>query len=638
MSVVTMAPSSVLIVIFFAILTILTVVGCSQESNNETRLCKRLATDYHLQISCGDTGIIPEGCDTFEGLRILEIKHCTSASQTFLVKTEYQEHLGRVKRLNLSRNSLQELRVDTLGNLSQLRLIDLSHNELTTLDPRVFTGQAGLRYIDLSHNLLESLDLSDTRTHKLQVLDLSHNRLQFIDVGPAFFNKLRMLDLSHNNISSYNVGNTIRTQFPKLEMLDLSHNGISGTILRSAVDVFKRNVTIDLSYNDICRMDMRMTTMDVMIAKKAFSSRSYTTSYRLNDNPILCDCYAGILNSTFNASRSQGVIVEPFACEDGQVVDLESAETLKCPVPDYFGMESFQSCPDSCDCNYSILGNWVEINCSSRGLNKFPDVEQFPRIKNNDTEIDLILSNNQIDQLKVNLSHLNIVHLDLSHNKIANIDQEFLPDSLKSLMLHDNILDISVGFLHQFSSIRMNLSNTPLVCTCSGRNVLRNSLFRDHSHIHKCSYGAFSVLNSDLIIIVCHDKFQFYLGAIIVIIVLLIFLCLICKFGGPQAPKNTMFDVFISYSHKDAEFAEQVLYPGLEEAGLKVCIHTVHWQLGEAISDQIVGSVAKSKKTLIVLSNSYVNSEWTRMEFMAAESLTRKDNFQVKLDRGVIEI
>ena len=111
-------------------------------------------------------------------------------------------------------------------------------------------------------------------------------------------------------------------------------------------------------------------------------------------------------------------------------------------------------------------------------------------------------------------------------------------------------------------------------------------------------------------------------------------LCLICKFGGPQAPKNTMFDVFISYSHKDAEFAEQVLYPGLEEAGLKVCIHTVHWQLGEAISDQIVGSVAKSKKTLIVLSNNYVNSEWTRMEFMAAESLTRKDNFQVILERG----
>ena len=151
--------------------------------------------------------------------------------------------------------------------------------------------------------------------------------------------------------------------------------------------------------------------------------------------------------------------------------------------------------------------------------------------------------------MKVNLSHLNIVHLDVSHNKIMTIDQDLLPDSLKSLMLHDNILDISVGFLRQFSNIKMNLSNTPLVCTCSGRRMLRSFYVRDLSHLlsSQCSHGAFSVLNSDLIIIVCHDRFQFYLGAIIVILILLIFLCLVCKLGAPQAPKNTIFDVFISY-------------------------------------------------------------------------------------------
>lgn len=631
-----MAPSYV-IVKCVAIFSTITLVGCSLESSNKKVLCQRSEKDLHLRINCGDTENVPEACDTFEGLNFLEFRHCPSAPQTFLVKTEYQAHLRRVKRLNLSRNSLTELSDRALRNLSQLRLIDLSHNDLAALSRRVFTGQAALRYLDLSHNRLESLDLSWTRTHKLQVLDLSHNRLEYIDVGTGFFNKLRMLDLSHNNIKTYDVGNTIRTQFGKLELLDLSHNEISGTVLRSDVDVFKLNVTIDLSYNSISRVDMRMTPRDVMVAKKAFYSGSYTTSYRLHGNPIICDCYAGILNSTFNASRSQGVIVEPFECEDGQVVDIESSETLSCPVPDYFGMGSFQSCPDSCNCSYSILGGWTMINCTSRGLNTFPDIEQFPRVTNDATaKMILLLANNQIDQLKVNLSHLNIVHLDMSHNKIVKIDHDLLPDSLESLILHDNILDISVGFLHQFSNVRMNLSNTPLVCTCSGRKILKSAFIRDNSQIlsNKCSYGAFSVLNSDLIIIVCHDKFQFYLGTIIVIIILLIFLCLVCKFGGPQAPKDTLFDVFISYSHKDAEFAEQVLYPGLEEAGLKVCIHTVHWQLGEAISDQIVASVDKSKKTLIVLSNNYVNSEWTKLEFAAALHFSKKDN--VKVIRGVV--
>ena len=33
------------------------------------------------------------------------------------------------------------------------------------------------------------------------------------------------------------------------------------------------------------------------------------------------------------------------------------------------------------------------------------------------------------------------------------------------------------------------------------------------------------------------------------------------------------YDVFISYSHKDEEWADEVLRPNLENAGLKVCIN-----------------------------------------------------------------
>ena len=51
--------------------------------------------------------------------------------------------------------------------------------------------------------------------------------------------------------------------------------------------------------------------------------------------------------------------------------------------------------------------------------------------------------------------------------------------------------------------------------------------------------------------------------------------------------------------------------------------------MGEAISDQIVGSVYNSRKTIIVLSSSYLASDWTRMEFMAARSLSRRDKYQV---------
>ena len=57
--------------------------------------------------------------------------------------------------------------------------------------------------------------------------------------------------------------------------------------------------------------------------------------------------------------------------------------------------------------------------------------------------------------------------------------------------------------------------------------------------------------------------------------------------------------------------------------------------MGEAISDQIVGSVYNSRKTIIVLSSSYLASDWTRMEFMAARSLSRRDKYQVGTTRHV---
>ena len=254
----------------------------------------------------------------------------------------------------------------------------------------------------MSHNRLEVLDLSWTRTNNLRALDLSHNSLKQLDIGSGLFNQLRLLNMSHNAIHTYHVDNRIRLQFKKLRILDLSHNKISGMVLRSEIDVFKRNVTIDLSSNLISRLDMRRTSRDVMLDEKTFFSGSYKTTYKLNDNQIICDCYAGMLNSTYseNENGTQGAVFEPFKCEDGHLVDVESSETLSCPVPDFYGMESFLSCPNDCACSYSILGARALVNCSSRGLKQFPDVGQFPRLTSSDDEVILLVANNQIEQMK----------------------------------------------------------------------------------------------------------------------------------------------------------------------------------------------------------------------------------------------
>ena len=99
--------------------------------------------------------------------------------------------------------------------------------------------------------------------------------------------------------------------------------------------------------------------------------------------------------------------------------------------------------------------------------------------------------------------------------------------------------------------------------------------------------------------------------------------------------KDKNYDVFISYSHADSQYVESILLRGLEhspdtEFQYKVCVHSRDWNIGEDIPTQIFRSVSDSRRTIIVLSASYVESQWSDMEFKAAHKKALKDKIQVK--------
>jgi len=94
------------------------------------------------------------------------------------------------------------------------------------------------------------------------------------------------------------------------------------------------------------------------------------------------------------------------------------------------------------------------------------------------------------------------------------------------------------------------------------------------------------------------------------------------------------YDAFLSYSHQDAEYVEESLLPGLEspenpaELQYRCLIHGRDWEVGAMIPDQILDSVSASRRTVVVLSRSYLNSTWSRMEFQAAHTKTMEEKTQ----------
>ncbi|CAL1541104.1 unnamed protein product, partial [Lymnaea stagnalis] len=80
------------------------------------------------------------------------------------------------------------------------------------------------------------------------------------------------------------------------------------------------------------------------------------------------------------------------------------------------------------------------------------------------------------------------------------------------------------------------------------------------------------------------------------------------------------YDAFISYSNKDEEFVIQQLAPRLENGDkkFKLCVHYRDFPVGACIAETIVRSVEASKRTILVVSDNFLDSEWCRFEFQTA--------------------
>ncbi|NXW12137.1 TLR21 protein, partial [Fregetta grallaria] len=81
-------------------------------------------------------------------------------------------------------------------------------------------------------------------------------------------------------------------------------------------------------------------------------------------------------------------------------------------------------------------------------------------------------------------------------------------------------------------------------------------------------------------------------------------------------PKDICYDAFVSYSENDSDWVENIMVRKLEQAcpPFRLCLHKRDFVPGKWIVDNIIDSIEKSHKTLFVLSEHFVQSEWCKYE------------------------
>lgn len=82
-----------------------------------------------------------------------------------------------------------------------------------------------------------------------------------------------------------------------------------------------------------------------------------------------------------------------------------------------------------------------------------------------------------------------------------------------------------------------------------------------------------------------------------------------------------MYDAFVSFSATDEDWVYKELVPALEEGNqttFKLCLHHRDFEPGIDIFENIQNAINTSRKTLCVVSNQYLHSEWCRLEVQLA--------------------
>ncbi|KAJ8952641.1 hypothetical protein NQ318_020956, partial [Aromia moschata] len=557
--------------------------------------------------------------------------------------------LTKLKSLYLDKNKLSHLPDGIFSSLKGLENLSLEGNQLTEINEKIFKSTQHLKALNLRNNRITTIYLNGfSSLKKLNNLDLSYNRftLNYGEnvIGLDPFNhceNLRKLNLSHNQIDSFPEG--IISNKVDLEILDLNYNIIQYVRVAALIKVSNKQVDVFLNNNNISVIDfrdMKAYARANMQSYDAAHNNDYSTVVYIEQNPIRCDCSNFDLiqynNDNLNPVIKTVVDIEmnnlhcatPKAFEHIPIKDLKPYH-ITCPLRDV-------GCPTECFCEYRPYDKCVVVNCMRRNLTEPPIIRLDRSIKLDNVEVHL--EDNSLEVAPYSgLGYENVTELCLSNNLIKSFN--WVPPKIKVLMLNNNKLaNIETKMIHILNETttlkNLTLYGNPWACGCSAaslQNYLRNHFTKvnpndvicednkqliEKKELCKSYMAVVMAIAMPILIIVCVaavvTALYFYYQQEIKVWLYAKNLCL-WFVTEEELDKDKIYDVFIII---------QNLLPVLESGPnpFKICIHIRDWVPGEFIATQVTKSVLDSRRTLVLLSENFLESVWGKMEFRTAHT------------------
>ncbi len=409
----------------------------------------------------------------------------------------------KLKFLNLSENTIQDIRQEHFYKCKSLKLLDLSYNNLSVFRPNVFNDIATITTLNISNNHLTSIVTDGRNTSvfhslvNLVDLDLSHNYID--DLPHRVFNgltELKYLSMAYNRLNL--IPFQIFKVLTNIEVLDLSHNrlvlfsdnffmpnkklqvlllndNIIERLSKNALFGLKELHTLNLSSNQLINIDRNafdnLPLNQLNLSGNPFATISSTTFSTLTDLRRL-DISRNNLNYLPNGIFASQQALNELIIEDTALEKLSNWISRKDKTIDKTVLINLKVC--------IIRNNRQLVTIDAITFRNVPAIEH------------LDLSNNNLLQLPREIGELhNLVTLNISGNKLKSIPHQIATlTHLMELNINGNDFNCDchmywiVGFLEDIAKTNRNSSLDLQLSQLKCRNGYPGEMLRVLQHLH----------------------------------------------------------------------------------------------------------------------------------------------------------
>ncbi|XP_072536652.1 toll-like receptor 21 [Salminus brasiliensis] len=569
-----------------------------------------------------------------------------------------------IKNMVLTSNDIKTLNNSTLSYCPRITYsLDISLNDLKSAGCLEFlAGQGNVKKLKVEHNhltKLRSCNKADGLTFpNLTELSYRYNRILYVSAN-AFSHVPKLTTLQLNiNIIAY-LDHKALSGLRELVFLRLDNNLLSDLYAESFEDLHSlkrlilRNNQIAVIFDDTFHSLKKLTILDLggnkiaHLKPKAFNGLDSLANLYLDRNHLaeIEGQLLGRLHATLKVLDLHGNYIHYFKeRRHSPFVNLTKLTDLKLDAQLPSGISLL---PHKF---FQGLTSLKRLYLSNNHISYF-STDTFDDLKNLKF---LTLDNSCVGVTKLmpgifkNLRKLET--LQVENMGIESFLEEVFSNltALKTLKLNRNAMQtLDVGLLNNLTNLQfLDVRNSPLSCNCLNRelqNWTKNNQKVQLVYLYNLTcqdLRGSNFYNFDTN--VCYYKLEMYLFAstytvtamLTLIPLLYVKLYWKCKYGyyvfrswfGEQwrrlreQEEKCIYDAFISYNSADEDWVMEQLLPNLEGNGslFRLCLHHRDFEPGRNIVDNIVAAVYNSRKTVCVVSQNYLRSEWCSLEIQLA--------------------